>query len=256
MSENGERVYVDHAFAEGDWGKWTGGGHMQADTPEALHAFAAKLGLKRAWFQSRPGRPDRDHYDLVARRRDKAILLGAIPETLEEGTARRKAARDGGPRNGETIKALPLWQPWASLVAMGAKRVETRAYPPRRLGLGAGQRIAIHATKTPKELWICGMAHFCDHIADPASLPLGALVAVCVLDRASQITETSAHDLLAHSPVEYAFGDYTPGRWAWVLRDVEPLEKPVPFIGSQGAFDVPAELVGVTSTGPMQGSLL
>ena len=59
------RVYVDDAFVAGDWGFWTGGGHLQADTPEALHEFAARLDLKREWFQSRPGRPDRDHYDLT-----------------------------------------------------------------------------------------------------------------------------------------------------------------------------------------------
>jgi hypothetical protein len=47
------------------------------------------------------------------------------------------------------VKALPLWQPWASLVALvGAKRVETRHWPaPPRL---IGQRIAIHATKTTR----------------------------------------------------------------------------------------------------------
>lgn len=85
-------VYVDDAF-EGDWGKWTGGGHMQADTPEELHAFAARLGLKREWFQDRPGRPERSHYDLTASKRDLALRLGAIPEAIEAGTARRRAAR-------------------------------------------------------------------------------------------------------------------------------------------------------------------
>lgn len=86
-------VYVDDAFS-GDWGKWTGGGHMQADTEEELHTFAASIGLKRHWFQSKPGRPDRAHYDLTRRRRDAAILAGAIPESIEDGTARRRAIRE------------------------------------------------------------------------------------------------------------------------------------------------------------------
>jgi hypothetical protein len=86
-------VYVDDAFVEGEWGKWTGGGHMQADTAEELHAFAASIGLKRGWFQARPGRPDRDHYDVTASKRDAAILAGAIPEAVEDGTARRRAIR-------------------------------------------------------------------------------------------------------------------------------------------------------------------
>jgi Ser/Thr protein kinase RdoA (MazF antagonist) len=86
-------VYVDDAFVAADWGRWTGGGHLQADTLEELHAFAARLGLRRAWFQSRPGRPDRDHYDLTREGRDAAIRAGAIPETARAGVIRRRALR-------------------------------------------------------------------------------------------------------------------------------------------------------------------
>jgi Protein of unknown function (DUF4031) len=86
-------VYVDDAFVHADWGRWTGGGHLQADSVEELHAFAASIGMRREWFQSRPNRPDRDHYDLTAGRRDAAILLGAIPETAREGVIRRRALR-------------------------------------------------------------------------------------------------------------------------------------------------------------------
>lgn len=86
-------VYVDDAFS-GDWGRWTGGGHMQADSLDELHAFAVSIGLRRAWFQTRPGRPDRDHYDLTRSRRDAAIFAGAIPESIEDGTARRRAIRE------------------------------------------------------------------------------------------------------------------------------------------------------------------
>lgn len=85
-------VYVDDAFGQG-WGRWDGGGHMQADTEAELHAFARSIGLKREWFQDRPKRPEMSHYDLTANKRDEAILAGAVPETVEDGTARRKAAR-------------------------------------------------------------------------------------------------------------------------------------------------------------------
>jgi predicted metal-dependent hydrolase len=86
-------VYVDDAFLCGDWGRWTGGGHLQADTTSELHAFAAQLGLRREWFQRKPGRPDRDHYDLTRSARDQAIRLGAVPETMREGVERRRAVR-------------------------------------------------------------------------------------------------------------------------------------------------------------------
>jgi hypothetical protein len=86
-------VYVDHAFAAGDWGRWTGGGHLQADTLEELHAFAERLGLRREWFQTTPGRPENDHYDLGRRGRERALELGAIAEDRASGARRRRAIR-------------------------------------------------------------------------------------------------------------------------------------------------------------------
>lgn len=89
-------VYVDDAFCGGDWGRWTGGGHLQADTADELHAFAERIGLKRSWFQHRPQRPAADHYDLTRPKRDEAILAGAIPETTEDGTVRRRGGESRG----------------------------------------------------------------------------------------------------------------------------------------------------------------
>lgn len=72
---------------------------MQADTLEELHAMADRLGLRRSWLQTKPGRPWHDHYDLTAPYRERAIALGAIPltrrETVTRNSAARKAYRDG-----------------------------------------------------------------------------------------------------------------------------------------------------------------
>jgi Protein of unknown function (DUF4031) len=86
-------VYVDHAFAVGDWGRWSGGGHLQADTLDELHAFAARIGMRREWFQSKPGRPENDHYDLTRGARTLAIRSGAVTEDRRSGTRRRQAIR-------------------------------------------------------------------------------------------------------------------------------------------------------------------
>ncbi len=86
-------VYVDDGFAAGDWGRWSGGGHLQADSVDELHAFAARLGLARAWFQSRPGRPWNDHYDLTRRGKEQAVALGAVPVTWREAVRRNRAVR-------------------------------------------------------------------------------------------------------------------------------------------------------------------
>jgi hypothetical protein len=88
-------VYVDHAFAAGDWGRWTGGGHLQADTPEELATFARELGLRPEWLQRTPGRPEKDHYDLDARGRELALRAGAIAEDVRDGARRRRALRAG-----------------------------------------------------------------------------------------------------------------------------------------------------------------
>lgn len=86
-------VYVDDGFVEGDWSFWTGGGHMQADTLEELHAMADRLGLKRSWFQSKPGKPWHDHYDLTRAKRDLAIRLGAVAVTWREAARRNRTVR-------------------------------------------------------------------------------------------------------------------------------------------------------------------
>ncbi len=87
-------VYVDDAFDHLPVPtRWRGGGHLQADSLEELHTFAASIGLRREWFQSKPGRPDHDHYDLTASKRVLAIEHGATAEGAEEGSARRRRVR-------------------------------------------------------------------------------------------------------------------------------------------------------------------
>lgn len=51
--------------------------HLLADTEEELHAIAAKIGMKREWFQT-GNKVSMPHYDLVASKRKKAVSAGAI----------------------------------------------------------------------------------------------------------------------------------------------------------------------------------
>lgn len=65
---HGERAAQANYVGERSGHRWC---HMVSDTSdEELHAFAARLGLKRGWFQG-------DHYDLTASKRALAIRLGA-----------------------------------------------------------------------------------------------------------------------------------------------------------------------------------
>ena len=63
--------------------------HLFADTQDELHAFAARLGLRRSWFQPGPARGDGSpspywHYDLTARKRHQALRLGAQAVTWHQ----------------------------------------------------------------------------------------------------------------------------------------------------------------------------
>jgi hypothetical protein len=48
---------------------------MYADTLDELHEMAAKIGMKREWFQDDQRLP---HYDLTVSRRIKAVQAGAV----------------------------------------------------------------------------------------------------------------------------------------------------------------------------------
>ncbi|NKY60429.1 DUF4031 domain-containing protein [Nocardia flavorosea] len=86
-------VYVDDAAISATVGRHTSRwSHLFADTQDELHAFAARLGLRRDWFQpapsyAKPGSPATEmwHYDVTAAKRAQAIRLGAQPVTAREG---------------------------------------------------------------------------------------------------------------------------------------------------------------------------
>jgi hypothetical protein len=37
--------------------------------------------------------------------------------------------------------------------------------------------------------------------------------------------------------IERYFGDYAPGRYAWILDDIQPLPEPIPAKGKQGLWE-------------------
>lgn len=85
-------VYVDMLINYG-W-KLGPSCHMIADTEIELHELAAKIGLKRSWFQTDS---ILNHYDLTGNKRKLAIANGAIEinrKQLCERMNKAKAARN------------------------------------------------------------------------------------------------------------------------------------------------------------------
>lgn len=68
--------------------------HLTTDgNIEELHAFAAKIGMKREWFQEHRLLP---HYDLTPKRRAAAIAAGAVEVSAREQAIARRAKRSVG----------------------------------------------------------------------------------------------------------------------------------------------------------------
>lgn len=142
------------------------------------------------------------------------------------------------------MKTLTLTQPWATLVAIGAKVIETRSWSTDYRG-----PLAIHAAKGfPGDArMLCGEPPFSFALGAAgvrySELPLGAVVAIANLHRVGRIRRRGDGAVIVAGrdlPVEgdeLEFGDYTPGRFGWVLTNVRPLREPIPARGSLGLWD-------------------
>lgn len=152
------------------------------------------------------------------------------------------------------MKALSLWQPWASLVAFGAKKYETRGWHTRYRG-----PLLIHASlrfaRYEKEL--CLDEPFSSALVDGGittlrEMPLGVMLCRVTMVDCILIPEgtPSAGRLLGDGVMvrghklppdgdERDFGNYTAGRFAWIFQDVERLPTPLPWKGMQGLFETP-----------------
>lgn len=137
------------------------------------------------------------------------------------------------------IPCITVWQPWASLIAVGAKPYEFRSWAaPRDV---RGRRIAIHAAirpprteeiraliqhletgVTPETELHAGLALplLRDALMMPASLVTSAVVCTAMLGepiRATSLGREADRDM-----------------WAWPITDIEPVAPPFPARGRQG----------------------
>ncbi len=150
------------------------------------------------------------------------------------------------------MRALSLTQPWAQLVALGAKRIETRSWSTRYRG-----PLAIHAAKGLPG-WVAKAVRqepafrtVLGDLSDPGGLvlgdlPRGGIIATCELLAVRRIFPDSTgwewdgptghHWTYQIDARERAFGDYTPGRYAWLLGRMQPIVY-VPARGALGLWE-------------------
>lgn len=153
------------------------------------------------------------------------------------------------------MKAISLWQPWATAIALGSKTIETRHWETKYRG-----RLAIHAAKrcnleelehiAAQPCWRGALHPITNKLrglmANPrtfrAELPFGALVATCTIVDCRPSESFPGFERWANPSGSWTnadMGDFSPGRFGWMLEDIEALPAPIPWRGGQGFFEVP-----------------
>ena len=140
------------------------------------------------------------------------------------------------------MKAITLIQPWATLIALGEKQIETRSWSTKHRGglaIHAGAKIDGEACEIP-EIKAALKRH---GYIDPDTLPTSAILSTCVLFDCVQMVSFAYEPSFCSVPgyiastKERAFGDYRPGRYAWVLGINKLFKVPVKAKGKLGLWN-------------------
>ena len=123
------------------------------------------------------------------------------------------------------MRIVSLHQPWATLVALGEKKIETRGWSTDFRG-----RLAIHAAMARRKYdTYPPLIQAALERREVKELPLGAVVCIVSLEWI-QPTEIVRGKLSAD---ELAFGNYEDGRFAWGLRLLKVFDYPLHEKGHQ-----------------------
>ena len=151
------------------------------------------------------------------------------------------------------MKAISLWQPWASALASGTKTFETRSWPcPRSI---VGQMVAIHAAKHYGSEEKTYTEHFRKTMQltgiedDPPRgciIGVGKIVACHRTELFYLNGDRQKYTMFGVNrgfcPCEEELGNYDPGRFAWEFEDAQKLTTPIPCIGRQGFWNLEPEV--------------
>lgn len=164
------------------------------------------------------------------------------------------------------MKARSIHQPYASAIGIGAKRIETT---PLKTNYRGPLAICAAARINKTELVHFGsMWGWCGALeplglrmgGDKALwelLPFGAVIAtVDLVDcrpvgdfTLAELETTQKRGVHGHPWTERMMGDFTLGRYGWVLENPKLLSTPIPIKGQQGMFNIPDDLMSPTENG-------
>lgn len=127
------------------------------------------------------------------------------------------------------IKALSLIQPWASLIMDGRKTIETRSWQTKYRGI-----LVIHASakidgKAAANFYPTLVKRFWPQNVLRKFFPTKSVLGIAILKECVQFPNVLA------PPDEY--GDFTEGRFGWLLMNAKRFEIPIPAKGHLGLWN-------------------
>lgn len=122
------------------------------------------------------------------------------------------------------MKVLSLIEPWATLIKEGKKVIETRSWKTSYRGElyihASGKKIKRSAPHTQELL----------NLIPNVNMGYGHIICKCKLVDCIYMDQEFL-DKIQKDTQEFLCGEYNIGRHAWILEDIEPLEKPIPARG-------------------------
>lgn len=133
-----------------------------------------------------------------------------------------------------TVKAISLWQPWASLIPLKLKQYETRSWKTNYRG-----KLLICSTAKETKAQYQQYLKICNEVELPpwneTNFLLGCAIAICDL---MDCIEMTAEFISKQSTSEILCGDWQVGRYAWKLENIQPITEPFAVKGKQGLFNI------------------
>lgn len=122
----------------------------------------------------------------------------------------------------------------------GFKNIETRSWGTKHTGI-----ILIHASLGKSGSFLAEEAPFKKYILDFKKLPFGAIIGRADVVNVLRVEQLPMTDEVVNrlTMEEKAFGDYSEGRYAWILDNAVKFDNPVPARGTLGIWEYPDQNV-------------
>jgi len=129
------------------------------------------------------------------------------------------------------VKVLTIREPFATLISLEIKKIETRSWKTNYRG-----KIYIHAGLNKDWKKLIADKNL-DNIIDNLEFNYGKIICEAELVDCILMTKEYIDDIKKHNYQEYEVGEYKEGRYAWILNNIKVLDKKLEGKGQLGIWN-------------------